>query len=106
MGDLPLDLGPMRTPKQLIPAPLLRPAYRLYEARLLQKVDRSKFPQHIAVILDGHRRFARIECAGDYQHSHRAGMDKFVEFLGWSSDLGIEGATIDLGEEDFSIKEY
>lgn len=83
----------MRSTRQIIPAPLLRPAYRLYEARLLQKIDHSRFPRHIAVILDGHRRFARIECEGDYQHSYRAGMDKFVEFLGWSSELGIEAVT-------------
>lgn len=83
----------MRAPRQLIPTPLLIPAYRLYEARLLQKIDRSRFPRHIAVILDGHRRYARIECEGDYRHSYRTGMDKFVEFLGWSGELGIPAIT-------------
>ncbi len=83
----------MRSTRQLIPAPLLRPAYRLYEARLLQKVDHSRFPEHIAVILDGHRRYARSEGYGDYRDSYRAGMGKFVEFLGWTSELGIEAVT-------------
>ena len=86
-------LGTMRTTRQLIPAPLLRPAYRLYEARVLQKIDRSNFPCHIAVILDGHRRFARSEGLADYRRSYRAGMDKFVEFLGWTSELGIDAVT-------------
>ena len=83
----------MRTTRQLIPDPLLRPAYRVYEARLLQKIDLSRFPKHIAVILDGHRRYARSEGYEDYRHSYRAGMDKFVEFLGWTSELDIEAVT-------------
>ena len=83
----------MRTPRQIIPAPLLHPAYRLYEARLLQLIDRSQFPHHIAVILDGHRRYARTEGYDDYRTSYREGMDKFVEFLGWTSDLGIQAIT-------------
>lgn len=83
----------MRAPRQLIPTPLLTPAYRLYEARLLQKIDRSRFPQHIAVILDGHRRYARSEGFSDYRESYRAGMTKFAEFLSWTSELGIEAVT-------------
>ncbi len=94
----PLPAGPlqsvrMRAPRQLIPTPLLKPAYRLYEARLLQKLDRSKFPHHIAVILDGHRRYARSEGLADYRQSYRAGMAKFEEFFGWTSELGIEAIT-------------
>lgn len=83
----------MRMPRQLIPPTLLRPAYRLYEARLLQKVDRTSFPRHVAVILDGHRRYARSSGMPSYQQSYRAGMDKFLEFLGWSSELGIPAVT-------------
>jgi len=83
----------MRSNRAIIPAPLLRPAYRLYEARLLQKIDRSRFPHHIAVILDGHRRYARSEGLADYRDSYRAGMEKFEEFLGWTSQLGIEAIT-------------
>jgi len=79
--------------RQIIPTPLLAPAYRLYEARLLQKVDRTRFPRHIAVILDGHRRYARSEGFTDYRDSYRAGMAKFEEFLGWASELGIEAVT-------------
>lgn len=83
----------MRSTRPLIPAPLLRPAYRLYEARLLQKIDKARFPQHIAVILDGHRRYARSEGFTDYRDSYRAGMGKFEEFLAWASDLNIEAVT-------------
>lgn len=92
-SDRPPRLGAMRSNRPLIPAPLLRPAYRLYEARLLQKIDQSRFPHHIAVILDGHRRYARSEGLADYRDSYRAGMEKFEEFLAWTSELGIEAIT-------------
>ena len=83
----------MRAHRQLIPDPLLKPAYRLYEARLLQRLDRSRFPEHIAVILDGHRRYARSEGIADYRESYRAGMAKFETLLEWTSDLGIQAVT-------------
>lgn len=83
----------MRMPRQLIPDLLLRPAYRLYEARILQKLDQSHFPKHVAVIMDGHRRYARTEGLHSYQDSYRVGMDKLLDFLTWSSELGIPAVT-------------
>jgi len=83
----------MRTSRQLIPNALLKPAYRLYEARLLQKLDRRRFPHHIGVILDGHRRYARSEGIADYRESYRTGMAQFEEFLRWTSELDIEAVT-------------
>ena len=80
-------------PRQLIPDTLLRPAYRLYEARMLQKLDRDNFPRHVAVIMDGHRRYARTEGLASYQASYRVGMAKLMEMLTWSSELGIPKVT-------------
>ena len=70
-----------------------RPLYRLYEARLLQRLDRSRLPQHIGVIHDGHRRYARAERLPDYAASYRAGMDKFVDLLHWAEELEIRTVT-------------
>ena len=72
---------------------LLRPVYRLYEERLLRSLDRTRLPRHIGVIHDGHRRFARLAGLPDYASSYRAGMDKFVEFLGWCRDLEVPALT-------------
>jgi len=72
---------------------LSRPLYRLYEERLLRGLDRSRLPHHIGVILDGHRRYARLTGLADYADSYRAGMDKFVEFLGWCRDLEVPALT-------------
>ncbi|HHC09224.1 MAG TPA: di-trans,poly-cis-decaprenylcistransferase [Actinobacteria bacterium] len=70
-----------------------RPLYRLYEDRLVASLDRDALPRHIGVIHDGHRRYARAEGLPNYAASYRAGMEKFVEFLGWTDELEIEAVT-------------
>ncbi len=67
--------------------------YRIYEDRLIAGLDRNRFPRHIGIILDGHRRYARTEGLANYSDSYRAGMAKFEEFLGWAEDLGIQAVT-------------
>jgi len=72
---------------------LKKPLYQIYEQRLLQTLDRDALPHHIGVIHDGHRRYARAERLPDYAASYRVGMDKFVEFLGWTAALEIPVVT-------------
>ncbi len=67
--------------------------YRIYEERLLASLDRSRFPRHIGIILDGHRRYARAEGLPTYTDSYRAGMRRFEEFVGWAEDLEIPAIT-------------
>jgi short-chain Z-isoprenyl diphosphate synthase len=67
--------------------------YRLYERRLESELDAETLPQHIGVILDGHRRYARSAGMEDYATAYRAGMRKFEECLGWAEDLGITTIT-------------
>jgi len=67
---------------------LTRPLYRFYEDRLVRSLPQDRMPHHIGVILDGHRRFAR-RSGRDYADAYRAGMDKFVEMLGWCGELRI-----------------
>ncbi len=72
---------------------LTRPLYRMYEARLLRRLDSTLLPRHIGVIHDGHRRYARAERLPDYAASYRAGMVKFVDLLHWAEDLDIQAVT-------------
>ena len=72
---------------------LTAPLYRLYERRLERELDAEILPQHIGVILDGHRRYARSAGMEDYATAYRAGMRKFEECLGWAEDLGITTIT-------------
>ena len=67
--------------------------YSIYERRLLREIEGEACPQHIGVILDGHRRFARAEGLPDYQASYRVGMALFEEFLEWAQEPKIPAIT-------------
>jgi short-chain Z-isoprenyl diphosphate synthase len=74
--------------------------YGLYQRRLRREIAGLPVPKHIAMILDGNRRWARqnfFETAG---HGYRAGALKFREFLVWCDDLGVEVATLYLLSTD------
>jgi short-chain Z-isoprenyl diphosphate synthase len=67
--------------------------YRYYEHRLESSLPADRLPQHIGVILDGHRRFAREATDGEYRASYEAGMAKLEELIGWCADLKIGAVT-------------
>lgn len=67
--------------------------YRIYERNLLAGLDRDRLPNHIGVVLDGHRRHARAEGLPSYTDSYRVGMARFEDFLGWADDLKIPAVT-------------
>lgn len=50
-------------------------------------------PRHVAVIMDGNRRFGRQKY-GDSLSGHRAGGEKLREFILWCSELGIDFLTV------------
>ncbi len=67
--------------------------YRVYEKRLLNQMDASRFPRHVGVILDGHRRYARRSGLPTYVDSYLEGMRRFEDFVDWSAVLGIPSIT-------------
>ena len=67
--------------------------YRIYERNLLAGLDPDRLPNHIGVVLDGHRRHARAEGLPSYSDSYRVGMARFEDFLGWSNELRIPAVT-------------
>lgn len=67
--------------------------YRLYERNLLHDLDRARLPQHIGIVLDGHRRHARESGLASYTDSYRVGMSRFEDFLGWANELEIPAVT-------------
>jgi short-chain Z-isoprenyl diphosphate synthase len=67
--------------------------YRLYERNLLKGLDRARLPQHIGIVLDGHRRHARESGLASYTDSYRVGMSRFEDFLGWANELEIPAVT-------------
>jgi short-chain Z-isoprenyl diphosphate synthase len=76
------------------PGLLLAPLYRLYRNRLRREVMRTPRPAHLAVILDGNRRWANTAGRRDSSGGHRAGADKLDELLDWCVGLRIEQVTV------------
>ena len=67
--------------------------YPWYERRLLRKLDYSKTPHHIGIIVDGNRRWAK-ENTVETKSGHQAGADKIVEVLDWCEESAVKIVTI------------
>ncbi|RLE63211.1 MAG: di-trans,poly-cis-decaprenylcistransferase [Thermoprotei archaeon] len=67
--------------------------YKVYEKWLYYQVRNGKMPVHIAIILDGNRRWARSRGLPPWL-GHEAGAEKLKEVLRWIFDLGIKIVTI------------
>ena len=74
--------------------------YRLYRRRILKEIEGLAKPQHVAMILDGNRRWAKLRALESSTHGHRAGADKIHEFLSWCEEQGIEVVTLYLLSSD------
>jgi short-chain Z-isoprenyl diphosphate synthase len=74
--------------------PLLAPLYRVYTSRLRHDLRRDRLPHHVAVILDGNRRWATAAGLGEPGLGHRRGADKIDELLAWCNELGIGEVTL------------
>lgn len=67
--------------------------YQLYESRLARALPPDRVPQHIGVILDGNRRWAKAMGATTAQ-GHRTGSYKIHELLDWCDEAGIDVVTL------------
>jgi short-chain Z-isoprenyl diphosphate synthase len=70
-----------------------RVVYPAYEARLQSKLANEKLPQHIGVMLDGNRRWAKA-VGRDTAHGHRAGAANIEPLLTWCEEVGVEVVTL------------
>ncbi len=68
-------------------------AYKLYRKWLENSIKSKPMPQHIGVILDGNRRWARNKGI-TLEESYRIGARKVEELLEWCVKLGIKTLTI------------
>ena len=74
--------------------------YGLYQKRIKRSLNREALPKHVAMIIDGNRRWARQAGLSTVAHGHRAGAAKMREFLEWCDELGIEVVTLYLLSSD------
>ena len=70
------------------------PFYKLYEHRLGTAALRWMRPEHIGIILDGNRRFARQWGLSRIIDGHSMGADKLDEVLNWCFEYNVPCATI------------
>ncbi|WP_297499471.1 polyprenyl diphosphate synthase [Thermococcus sp.] len=76
-----------------VPHIVFKPVYDIYERYLLEKVKSGEIPRHVAIIMDGNRRWARrIEKPPWY--GHLFGSKKLEEILEWCMELGIRTLTV------------
>jgi len=68
--------------------------YRVYERNLERQLKPADLPKHVAVMLDGNRRWAERRPGAKAAHGHAAGANKIFEFLGWCDEIGISLVTL------------
>jgi short-chain Z-isoprenyl diphosphate synthase len=73
---------------------LLRPLYRLYEARLAAAVCANRLPRHVGIILDGNRRHARKLGITNPRATYDMGAGKLDDVLDWCVDIQIPTVTL------------
>ncbi|HEX2363181.1 MAG TPA: isoprenyl transferase [Jiangellaceae bacterium] len=73
--------------------------YRVYERRIERSLDRRRIPHHVAVVLDGNRRWAKAFGASK-SSGWRAGAEKVTEFLGWCRGVDVKVVTLFLLSTD------
>ena len=68
-------------------------AYKIYEGWLWRQVNNGIQPEHIAIILDGNRRWAS-EKVLDPWLGHERGAEKIEELLDWCLKLDVKSVTL------------
>jgi short-chain Z-isoprenyl diphosphate synthase len=68
--------------------------YQLYTRGLQSRVLQGLLPEHVAVILDGNRRFAESMHSPSVSLGYQKGAQKVSELLDWCQDLRIPQVTI------------
>jgi tritrans,polycis-undecaprenyl-diphosphate synthase [geranylgeranyl-diphosphate specific] len=67
--------------------------YRLYERKLEAQIKQDRLPEHVAIILDGNRRWAKYHFLAN-KGAHVIGADKAEQLLTWIYDLRIKITTL------------
>ena len=71
----------------------LSPVYKIYEKRLERQIKKGHVPKHLAVIMDGNRRYA--EDLGILPHEgHVEGKSTLENLSDWCRNLGIKHMTV------------
>lgn len=67
---------------------------RVRARRALTRIKRAPVPNHVGIIMDGNRRFAKLLGLGDVGMGHVAGQERLENVLDWCLELGIKVLTV------------
>jgi short-chain Z-isoprenyl diphosphate synthase len=74
--------------------------YRLYARILRHRVAAGPLPRHIALVMDGNRRWARQRGFDNPSVGHRFGAEHVDDLLSWCAGLGIGHVTVFVASSD------
>lgn len=71
----------------------LKPLYKIYEWYISRNLKPENMPKHIAIIMDGNRRYSKLMGNMQAIEGHKRGVNTLEKVLDWSIELGIEIVT-------------
>ena len=71
----------------------LKPLYKTYEWYISRNLKPENMPKHIAIIMDGNRRYSKLMGNMLAIEGHKRGVSTLEKVLDWSIELGIEIVT-------------
>jgi short-chain Z-isoprenyl diphosphate synthase len=75
-------------------------AYAWYARRLSRQLAGGPVPRHIALIMDGNRRWARQMGFDNVSVGHRYGAEHIEDVLGWCAMAGVSHVTVFVASSD------
>ena len=79
---------------------MLTVAYRLYTRFLRHRVLAAPLPRHVALVMDGNRRWARERGFDNPSVGHKHGAEHVDDLLAWCADLRITHVTVFVASAD------
>ena len=77
-----------------VPRILTDRAYSTYESHIEKEIKSGKIPEHIAIIMDGNRRYAEEVLGADPMEGHKLGRKKLEEVMHWCLVLDVKILTV------------
>ncbi|MBI5680635.1 MAG: di-trans,poly-cis-decaprenylcistransferase [Methanobacterium sp.] len=72
---------------------ILKPVYKVYEWYISRNLKPENMPKHIAIIMDGNRRYSKLMGNMPAIEGHERGVSTLEKVLDWSIEMGIEIVT-------------
>ncbi|MGB9936841.1 MAG: polyprenyl diphosphate synthase [Methanobacterium sp.] len=72
---------------------ILKPLYKAYEWYISRNLKPENMPKHIAIIMDGNRRYSKLMGNMQAIEGHKRGVNTLEKVLDWSIEQGIEIVT-------------